>query len=182
MDKVYANQEIANIVKALGLDVDKATGKLIYDAKKLRYSKIIIATDADPDGYDIRLLLINAFWWLCPDLVLNGHIYAAIPPLYRITTKKNEYIYLTEDKDLDEYKKKHSKDSFLINRNKGLGEQDASELAYCLLKPETRNVKQIIAEDFNSVDNLLEIFMGDKVPPRREFLLEHYNEVSIDVE
>ncbi len=182
VEKIYANQEISNIVKALGLDIIKETGKLVYDTKKLRYNKIILATDADPDGYDIRLLLINVFWWLCPDLIMKGHIYAAVPPLYRITNKKNEYIYLTGDKELNEYKAKHSKESFLINRNKGLGESDSDELAYYLLKPETRNVRQIVADSYEDVDNLLETFMGDKVPPRRDYLLKHCNEVEVDTE
>jgi DNA gyrase subunit B len=95
-DKVYANQEISNIVKAIGLDIDKNTGKLIYDAKKLRYGKIILAGDGDEDGANIRALLLNMFWWLCPELVMNGHIAVAYPPLFRITTKTNSYIYLKD--------------------------------------------------------------------------------------
>jgi len=182
VDKVYANQEISNLVKALGLEIEKDTGKLIYDAKKLRYGKILLASDADEDGFDIRLLLINALWWLCPELILNGHIYAVVPPLFRITTKKNEYIYLKDQNALDDYKSKHSKEAFLINRMKGLGEMNPEEQLFALLDPKTRNVQQIIAEDFDSVDSMLEIFMGDKVPPRRDYLLEHYNDVQIDIE
>ena len=173
MDKIYANQEISNIVKALGLDIEKETGKLIYDKKRLRYDKIILAADADPDGFEIRLLLINMFWWLCPELIENGHLYVAIPPLYRITTNKNEYIFLKGDAELDEYKKKHKKEKFLINRNKGLGEQDPSELAVCLLREPTRNVQQITVDDMKAVDDLLEITMGQKVEPRRDYLLSN---------
>ena len=173
MDKIYANQEISNIVKALGLDIEKETGKLIYDKKRLRYDKIILAADADPDGFEIRLLLINMFWWLCPELIENGHLYVAIPPLYRITTSKNEYIFLKGDAELDEYKKEHKKEKFLINRNKGLGEQDSSELATCLLREPTRNVQQITVDDMKAVDDLLEITMGQKVEPRRDYLLSN---------
>jgi len=180
-DKVYANQEISNIVTALGLDIDKATGKLIYDEKKLRYDKIILAADGDEDGSNIRMLLINALWWLCPELVINGHVYAAVPPLYRITTKKNEYIFLTGDKDLEDYKKKHKNESYLINRNKGLGEQDANELSQCIIKPETRNVQQIIVEDAKATDDMLEMFMGNDVAPRRDYLLEHGKEVEVEL-
>lgn len=172
-DKVYANQEIANIVKAIGLDSDKETGKLIYDKKKLRYDKIIFATDADSDGYDIRLLLLNAFWWLCPELVMNGHIYVAVPPLYRITDKNNKYIYLEGDNELIEYKKSH-KNNFIINRMKGLGEMDPSELADCLLKVNSRNIQQITVADFKTTDDMLELFMGPKVEPRRQYLLDNY--------
>ena len=173
IDKIYANQEISNIVKALGLDIEKDTGKLVYDKKKLRYNKIVLAADADPDGYEIRLLLINMFWWLCQELVENGHIYVAVPPLYRITTSKNEYIYLTGDAELETYKKEHKKDKFTINRNKGLGEQDSTELATCLLREPTRNVQQLTIEDAKYVDDLLEITMGQKVEPRRDYLLKN---------
>ena len=184
VDKIYANQEVNNIVKAIGLDVEKGTGKLIYDVKKLRYNKIILAADSDPDGYDIRLLLINMFWWLCPDLFTNGHIYVALPPLYRITNRKNEYIFLKDDAALALYKKQHKNESYIIGRNKGLGEQNADELAYCLLKPDTRNIKQLHVDDknFAASDDLLEIFMGNKIEPRREYLLKHLAEIKIDIE
>jgi DNA gyrase/topoisomerase IV subunit B len=79
IDKIYANQEIANIVQALGLEIDKKTQKLIYDENKLRYGKIIFACDADPDGQAIKNLLINCFHWLCPELLTKGHIYVAVP-------------------------------------------------------------------------------------------------------
>lgn len=118
-EKVYANQEISNIVKALGLEMDKKTGKLIYDESKLRYGRIVLTVDADPDGANIANLLICCLWWLCPELITKGHIYRAIPPLFRITTKKNEYIFLKGQQELDEYKKAHTGQSFLINRNKG---------------------------------------------------------------
>ena len=180
-DKIYANQEISNIVKALGLDINKEDGKLIYNEKKLRYGKIIFACDADPDGLAIRLLLLNAFWWLCPELVEKGHVYVAIPPLYRITDKNNKYTYLTDDNDLAEYKKKH-KGNFLINRMKGLGESSPDELAGYLLNESTRNVHQIISSNYKDTDDLLEIFMGSEVKPRRDYLLEHYNEIEVAIE
>ena len=179
-EKVYANQEVSNIVKALGLDVEQKTGKLIYDKTKLRYGKIIFAADADPDGQSIKNLLITCFWWLCPELFMNGHIYVAIPPLFRITTKKNEYIYLRDAAALEEYKKEHAGEKFLINRAKGLGEQDPDELELCLLKNDTRNVQQLIVDDFAETDRLLEVLMGPSVPPRRDYLLKHGEEANID--
>ena len=174
LDKIYANQEIANIVKAIGLDIEKGSGKLIYNEKKLRYGKIIIQTDADPDGAQIRLLLINAFWWLCPELIENGHLYAGIPPLFRITDKKNNYIYLKDQTDLDNYKNKHKKESYLISRMKGLGEMSPDELAHCLLRPNTRNVQQIVSSDFKSTDDMLEMAMGQDISIRRKYLLDNY--------
>jgi len=181
VEKIYGNQEISNIVKAIGLDIDKTTGKLIYDEKKLRYGKIILAADADADGYDIRLLLINMFWWLCPELIINGHIYVAIPPLFRITTKKNEYIYLVDQKALNNYKKTH-KEQFIINRNKGLGESSSEELAQYLLRPDTRTVHQLLINDIEETDNLLEIFMGTKIDSRRDYLLANANSIPINIE
>lgn len=118
-DKLLANQEVVNLIKALGLEFDPKTIKLTYDEHKLRYGKIMLAADADPDGEAIKNLLLTLFWELCPELVINGHIYATVPPLFRITTKKNEYIYLRDGNELEEYKKKHANEKYLINRNKG---------------------------------------------------------------
>ena len=178
-EKVFANQEVINIIKALGLDLDKKTNKMIYDKDKLRYGKIIMCCDADPDGQAIKNLLLTYFWSLCPELIINGHLYAAIPPLFRITTRKNEYIYLKDGEELEKYKKEHAGEKFAINRNKGLGEQDAEELSECLLDEKTRNVMQITVENIKNADNLFEIFMGTSVPPRREYILKYSEEAEI---
>lgn len=118
-EKVFANAEVINLIKAIGLDLDSKTHKLIYDKKKLRYGKIMLAADADPDGASIRNLLIELFWWLCPELIENGHIYTTMPPLFRITTKKNKYIFLKDAAALEDYKLQHQGETFQINRNKG---------------------------------------------------------------
>ena len=118
-EKLLTNQEVVNIIKALGLDFDTKKTKMIYDERKLRYGKIMMAADADPDGEAIKNLLLTLFWELCPELVINGHIYATVPPLFRVTTKKNEYIYLRDNNELEEYKKKHANEKYLMNRNKG---------------------------------------------------------------
>lgn len=177
-EKVFANAEVINLIKAIGLDLDSKTHKLIYDKKKLRYGKIMLAADADPDGASIRNLLIELFWWLCPELIENGHIYTTMPPLFRITTKKNKYIFLKDAAALEEYKLQHRGETFQINRNKGLGEQDATELAEALLNPETRNVAKLVVEDKTETANLIEILLGPSVPPRREFLLKHSEEAN----
>lgn len=178
IEKIFSNAEVINIIKALGLDLDKRNHKLNYDEKKLRYGKILLAADADPDGASIRNLLIEMFWWLCPELILNGHLYTTIPPLFRITTKKNEYIFLKDAAALEEYKTQHMGEKYLINRNKGLGEQDASELNEALLNPKTRNIEQLIVEDKKSTEELIECLMGPSVPPRRAYLLKHSEEAN----
>ena len=144
----------------------------------MRYGKIIMATDADPDGYQIKNLLLTAFWFLCPELVINGYIYASIPPLFRITTKKNEYIYLKDQTELEAYKEKHKGEKFLINRNKGLGEQDSSELSVCILNESTRRIEQIIVDDFEETNALFETLMGTNVSLRKDWLLKHAEEAN----
>ena len=118
-EKIFANQEVINLIKAIGLELDQKTNKLIYDEKKLRYGKIFLAADADPDGASIRNLLIEMIWWLCPELIENGHLYTTMPPLFRITTNKNKYIFLKDANALEEYKNAHKGEKFLVNRNKG---------------------------------------------------------------
>lgn len=178
IEKVLANQEVNNLKKALGLDIDIKTGKLKYDISKLRYGKILTACDADPDGQAIKNLILTCLWTICPELILNGHVYITIPPLYRITKGKDNYIYLKDDTELEEYKKTHQNEKYVINRNKGLGEQDSSELEPCLLNKETRNVAQIIVPNYEEAEELFEILMGKNVPPRREWLLDHSEEAG----
>lgn len=118
-EKIFANAEVINFIKAIGLELNQKTGKLIYDNKKLRYGKIFLAADADPDGASIRNLLIELIWWLCPELIENGHVYTTMPPLFRITTKKNQYIFLKDAAALEEYKASHQGEKYLVSRNKG---------------------------------------------------------------
>ena len=175
-EKIFENQEVINIIKALGLDLNQKTGKLIYDKTKLRYGKILLCADGDPDGEAIRNLLIEFFWWVCPELVLNGHIYSTFPPLFRVTTNKNKYIFLKDAAALADYNEKHKGEKYLINRNKGLGEQDSHELREALIDPETRNIKQLVVKDKESTAWLIECLLGPSVPPRREYLLKHSEE------
>ena len=104
-----------------------------------------------------------------------------MPPLYRVTEGKDTYIYLKDDDELEKYKKEHEGKKYLINRNKGLGEQDAEELGPCILDPETRNVAQVTVNDIEKTDNLFEILMGTHVPPRRDWLLAHSEEASDNI-
>ena len=177
-EKVLANAEVNNLKKALGLDIDPRTGKLIYDTSKLRYGKILTACDADPDGMAIKNLILTCLWTICPELILNGHVYVTVPPLYRITKGKDKYVYLKDNEELEKYKNEHRNEKFIINRNKGLGEQDSEELEPCLLNPETRNINQIVVPDKKQADIMFETLMGTAVPPRRAWLLAHSEEAS----
>lgn len=119
VQKFLKNQEVNNLLIALGLDVDSSTGKIKYDINKLRYGKIIACADADAPGAAIENLLFNILWYICPELIQNGHVYSAVPPLFRVTTKNNEYIYLRDAVALEEYKKKHGNKIKSIGREKG---------------------------------------------------------------
>lgn len=178
-DKIWSNQEIVNIIKALGLDVDAKTRRPIWNADKLRYGSVILCTDADPDGASIKNLLLTMFWVLCPNIITEGRVYSAIPPLFRITTRKNEYIFLRDTPALNDYKDAHKGEKYLVNRNKGLGEQDAEELSQCLLNPATRHIEQITVDNIEEADKLFDILMGPSVPPRREYMLEHGEEARV---
>ena len=171
-EKVTANQEVNNLIKALGLEMNSA-GKLIYDTTKLRYGRIIAATDGDPDGENIRMLIAVNLWSLCPELIINGHFYVAYAPLFRVTKSKNEYIYLKDAAALEEYSKKHQNEKYRVNRLKGLGECDSEELADVLLDKKTRNVKQLVVNDAKEAEKHLEMLMGTSVAGRRKFLLEN---------
>ena len=177
---IYKNQEINNLVQALGLEVDERTCKLTYDESKLRYGRIIAAADADYDGYAIENLLFNILWYMCPDLILNGHVYSAVPPLFRVTTKKNEYIYLRDEDALKAFQAERGNEIQSIGRLKGLGEQDADELSYCLLDTETRNVLQLKVEDYGKTDKMFQDLYGKRVEPRVEFLAKHLEEARVD--
>ena len=176
-DKVMVNQEIVNIIKALGLEM-MVNGKLQYDKSKLRYGKIIAATDGDPDGANIRMLIAVNLWYLCPELITEGHFYIAYAPLFRVTTSKNEYIYLKDDAAMREYRANHKGEKFQITRSKGLGESDAEELEEILLNPATRNVKQVVVKDVKAAAEHLEMLMGTSVIGRREFLLANGNKAN----
>lgn len=178
-ETIIKNQEINNLIQALGLEFDPKTAKCKYDKKSLRYGKIITATDADFDGEAISNLMLNIFWYICPELIINGHIYCSEPPLFRVITKKNEYIYLKNDIALQKYKEKYSSKIKAITRMKGLGEQDANELAYCLLEPETRNMKLLTVSDMEKTADMFNDLYGKKVEPRVKFLEQHLEEANV---
>lgn len=124
--------------------------------------------------------MFNIFWYICPDLIIEGHVYSSVPPLYRVTTKKNEYIYLRDDNALNEYKKKNPNSIQFIGRMKGLGEQDSDELAYCLLEPETRNLYQLTVSDIGKTNKMFQDLYGKNVEPRVKFLEKHLEEARVE--
>ena len=178
-ESIIKNQEINNLIQALGLEFNPKTAKCVYDKSKLRYDKIITATDADFDGFAIENLMLNIFWYICPELILNGHVYSSEPPLFRVITKKNDYVYLKDDAALQQYKQKHPNNVKAITRMKGLGEQDADELSYSLLDPSTRNISLLTVEDVEKANNMFNDLYGKKVEPRVEFLNKHLEEANI---
>lgn len=185
IDRVYANAEIASIVKALGLDVDKDTGKLLYNPKKLRYHKIIIAVDGDSDGGHISLLFIAALNWLCPELLLNGHVYRVYGALFKVTFPDGTYLLFQDDKSFDAWKEKNPNKKYKVSRAKGLGELTKEEAYEQLMQVSTRNLKQLEVKDYDDFVNALEIAMGEDATRRSEILDSYYEDVAkrgIDIE
>lgn len=179
IDKVLANAEIQSMILTFGCGFSEGYGN-DFDISKLRYNKIILMTDADVDGAHIDTLLLTFFYRFMPELITNGHIYIATPPLYKVIQKNGKGEYLYDDKALDDYRKKHHGKSFTLQRYKGLGEMDPEQLWETTLNPETRILKQVEIEDIRLANEVTEMLMGSDVPPRRHFIREHANEAEID--
>ena len=178
MDKVLANAEIKEMINAFGCGFSEGYGNDL-DIEKLRYNKIIIMTDADVDGAHIDTLLLTFFYRFMPDLINEGHVYIAMPPLYKVVPKKGEGMYLYDDKALEKYRKNHT--GFTLQRYKGLGEMDADQLWETTLNPETRILKQVEIEDAFMASEVTNMLMGNDVPPRRKFIHDHAHDAEIDV-
>ena len=179
MDKVLANAEIKTMINAFGCGFSEGYGN-DFDISKLRYDKIIIMADADVDGAHICTLLLTLFYRFMPELIQEGHVYIAMPPLYKAMPSRGEEEYLYDDYALTQYRKKH-KGPFTLQRYKGLGEMDANQLWETTLNPETRNLKLVQIEDAGMANRLTELLMGTEVPPRKAFIYEHANDAELDV-
>ncbi len=178
MDKVLANAEIKTMINAFGCGFSEGYGN-DFDISKLRYHKIILMTDADVDGSHIDTLLLTFLYRFMPDLIYNGHVYIAMPPLFKVIPKKGEEQYLYDEHELEKYRKTHTGD-FTLQRYKGLGEMDAEQLWETTLDPERRVLKRVEIEDARMASEITEMLMGSDVPPRRQFIYDHANEAEID--
>ena len=150
-----------------------------FDISKLNYGKIIIMTDADVDGAHIATLLLTFFYRFFPDLINEGHIYIAIPPLYRVGDGKNTK-YLYSDAELEKYRRTHQK-KFTIQRYKGLGEMDADQLFETTMDAENRLLKQVSIDSIAEATSLTHTLMGNEVGPRREYIEKHSREANVDL-
>ncbi len=179
IDKVLANAEIKTMINAFGCGFSEGYGN-DFDITKLRYDKIVIMSDADVDGAHISNLLLTLFYRFMPELIFEGHVYQAMPPLYKAMPSKGEEEYLYDDKALERYRKTH-KTSFTLQRYKGLGEMDASQLWETTLNPETRFLKRIEIEDARFASEITEMLMGTDVLPRKAFIHDHAHDAELDI-
>lgn len=176
--KVLENAEIKALINAFGCGFMQGYGN-DFDINKLNYDKIIIMTDADVDGAHIATLLLTFFYRFYPDLINEGHIYIAIPPLYRVGEGKHMQ-YLYSDEELNRYRKKHT-GKFTIQRYKGLGEMDADQLYETAMNPESRVLKQVSINSIVEANKLTQTLMGTEVAPRREYIETHSTDAVLDI-
>lgn len=180
INKILANAEIKTMVYAFACGFSEGYGN-DFDISKLRYNKIIIAADADVDGAHIATLLLTLFYRFMPELIYEGHVYIAMPPLYKAIPNgksgKEEYLY--DDKALEKYRKTHK--DFKLQRYKGLGEMDAEQLWETTMNPETRMLKQVEIEDAQAASDLTALLMGNEVQPRKEYICQNATEAKLDV-
>ena len=175
--KVLENKEIQAMINAFGCGFGTGFGN-DFDIEKLNYGKIIIMTDADVDGAHIATLLLTFFYRFYPELITDGHIYIAIPPLYRVGEgKKAKYLY--SDDELEKYRREH-KGKFLIQRYKGLGEMDANQLFETTMDPDNRVLKQVMISSRAEASSITSTLMGSEVAPRRKYIEENSKDANID--
>lgn len=179
IDKILANAEIKTMINAFGCGFSEGYGN-DFDISKLRYDKIIIMADADVDGAHISNLLLTLFYRFMPELIFEGHVYIAMPPLYKAMPAKGKEEYLYDDKALEKYRKSH-KGPFTLQRYKGLGEMDAQQLWETTLDPDARLMKLVEIEDARMASEITEMLMGTEVPPRKAFIYEHATDAELDV-
>jgi DNA gyrase subunit B len=169
--RALSSEEITNMITAIGTGVGEQ-----FNIEKLRYKRIVIMTDADVDGEHIKTLLLTFFFRFMPDLIKNGNVYAAMPPLYRVRKKKDHYVYSDE-----ELKKITSEGSANVTRFKGLGEMGLNQLWDTTMNPKTRKIKKIYIEDAVEADRVFSMLMGDDVQSRKEFIQENALNAELDV-
>ena len=175
LDKIQKNAEIMTMIDAFGLTINPKTMKITYDPADLRYDKIIIMSDADVDGAHIKNLFYTFIWNFCPELIYDGHVYAGVPPLYKVTIGK-QYKYLKNDEALEEFRANHKDRKYTVNRLKGLGEMSVEETEETLTDPNNRIIKQITVEDAAAASKLFDDLMGTAIIPRKNYIKAHSKE------
>lgn len=175
LDRVIAFEELKILTIAIGMGIGDT-----INPDKLRYHRIIIMTDADVDGSHIACLLMTFFYRHLPYIIQNGHLYLAMPPLYKIDIAKQSY-YAYSDEERDGILKKHPDTKFSIQRYKGLGEMNAEELWETTMNPANRILKQINIADAAEADHVFSMLMGDEVPPRKKFITTHAKTANLDI-
>ena len=179
MDKILSNLEIKTMINSFGCGFSEGYGN-DFDIKKLRYDKIIIMADADVDGAHISTLLLTLFYRFMPELIYEGHIYIAMPPLYKAIPKSGKEEYLYDDVALAKYRERQ-KGPFTLQRYKGLGEMDPEQLWETTLDPDRRKLKKVQIDDGRLASDVTEMLMGNDVPPRKAFIYENANNAELDV-
>ncbi len=181
LDKIQKNAEIMTMIDAFGLTIDPKTMKITYNKEDLRYGKIIIMSDADVDGAHIKNLFYTFIWNFCPQLILDGYIYAGVPPLYKITIGK-QYKYIKNDEELEKFRKENAGKKYQVNRMKGLGEMNEEETEETLTDPDKRIIKQITVEDIQVANKLFDDLMGTAIGPRKKYIQDHSAEATYNAE
>ncbi len=177
--KMWENEEIKNMFTALGVTIGTEEDSKALNLEKLRYDKIIIMTDADVDGSHIATLMLTFFFRKMKELIENGHIYLATPPLYLVKKGKQER-YCWTDKERDAISEEWGGKGLHVQRYKGLGEMNAHQLRETTMNPDTRILKQVSIENAAEADRVFSMLMGDDVPPRREFIEKNAHYANID--
>ena len=177
--RMWENEEIKNMFIALGVKRGTAEDSMALDMEKLRYNKIIIMTDADVDGAHIATLMLTFFFRKMKELIENGHIYIATPPLY-LVKKGNRERYCWTDQERDSYIEEFGTKGVHVQRYKGLGEMNAQQLWDTTMNPDTRILHQVTIENAAEADRIFSMLMGDDVPPRREFIEKNAHYANID--
>ena len=181
LDKIQKNAEIMTMIDAFGLTIDTKSMKVTYEPEDLRYGKIIIMSDADVDGAHIKNLFYTFIWNFCPQLIIDGYVYAGVPPLYKVTIGK-EYKYIKNDEELEKFKAANPGKKFQVNRMKGLGEMSVEETEQTLTDPNERILKQITVEDVEAANVLFDQLMGTGIIARKEFIKLHSKEAMYNQE
>ena len=180
LDKIQKNAEIMSMIDAFGLKIDTKSMKVTYDRDDIRYGKIIIMSDADVDGAHIKNLFYTFIWNFCPELIIDGFVYAGVPPLYKITTSKG-YKYLKNDEELMLYRQQNVGKKYTVNRMKGLGEMSVEETEETLTDPDNRILRKVTVNDIPAANQLFDDLMGTKIEARKNYIKTHSQEATYAV-